>query len=154
MIYDKLENLSSFFPGCLQLFLWRTLLLIPCCSEVIRGLGPLYFSSNFFPLTWEYLHMKYHYKKCKLECFPVLHVIKSSTFVIKFYDFFPHLHWKMKVPSTVFFQTFPLEFLSLLFSIPYFFMEIALFSLLKIHGTQFSLEYIGPKAFNHVYVIA
>lgn len=25
-------------------------------------------------------------------------------------------------------------------------MEIALFSLLKIHGTQFSLEYIGPKA--------
>ena len=93
-------------------------------------------------------------RKGKSECFPVLHVIESSTFVINFYDFIFHFHWKIKLPSTVFYQPFPLEFLSLLFSIPYFFMEIALFSLLKIHGTQFSLKYIGPKAFNHVYVIA
>lgn len=52
------------------------------------------------------------------------------------------------------FPGLPLEFLSLLFSIPYFYKEIALFSLLKIHGTQFSLEYIRPKAFNHIYIIA
>lgn len=93
-------------------------------------------------------------QKTQISSFPHFDEIKSGTVVISSYSFSPQLQWKMKVPNTVFFQLFPLEFLSLLFSIPYFFTEIALFNVLKIHGTQFSLEHIGPKAFNYVYIIA